>query len=103
MEITLTKDNFKKEVLQSELPVLVDFWAVWCGPCKMLAPTLSEIAEEYAGKVKVGKVNVDEQPELATLFQVDSIPTLFYFRDGQLAEMLVGLQPKERIQALLNG
>ena len=102
MEITLTEQNFKQEVLESDLPVLVDFWATWCGPCMMLAPTLSELSEEYAGKVKIGKVNVDEQPNLAAIFRVDSIPTLFYFRNGQPVETLVGLQPKERIQALLN-
>lgn len=102
MEITLTEQNFKHEVLESDLPVLVDFWASWCGPCMMLAPALSELAEEYAGKVKIGKVNVDEQPNLAAIFRVESIPTLFYFQNGQPVETLVGLQPKERIQALLN-
>ena len=100
-EITLTKDNFDAEVMQSDVPVLVDFWAVWCGPCQMLAPTIEEIANEYEGKVKVGKVNVDEQPELAQKYGIMSIPTLIYFKDGQVAEQTMGVQPKEIIEALI--
>ena len=100
-EITLTKDNFDAEVMQSDVPVLVDFWAVWCGPCQMLAPTIEEIANEYEGKIKVGKVNVDEQPELAQKYGIMSIPTLIYFKDGQVAEQTMGVQPKESIEALI--
>ena len=100
-ELTITKENFEAEVLHSELPVLLDFWATWCGPCKMLAPVVAEIAEEYAGKVKVGKVNVDEQPELATAFKVNSIPTVVVIRDGKIADVSVGYRPKEQITAML--
>lgn len=100
-EITLTKDNFEQEVLKSDIPVLVDFWAVWCGPCQMLAPTIAELAEEYEGKVKVGKVNVDEEPELSQQYGIMSIPTLIYFKDGQVAEQTMGVQPKESIAAML--
>ena len=101
MEVTITKDNFEAEVLRSEIPVLVDFWATWCGPCRMLAPVISEIAEEYAGTVKVGKVNVDEEPELAMQFRVDSIPTVMLFREGRLVNTTVGFRPKEQIAAML--
>ena len=101
MEITITKNNFEAEVLRSEIPVLVDFWATWCGPCRMLAPVISEIAEEYAGTVKVGKVNVDEEPELAMQFRVDSIPTVMLFREGRLVNTTVGFRPKEQIAAML--
>ena len=100
-EITLTKENFETEVLKSDLPVLIDFWAVWCGPGKMLAPFIADIAEEYDGKVKVGKVNVDEQPELAAAFQISSIPTLVVMKDGKMTGESVGYQPKERIVAFL--
>ncbi len=101
MEVTITKNNFEAEVLRSEIPVLVDFWATWCGPCRMLAPVISEIAEEYAGTVKVGKVNVDEEPELAMQFRVDSIPTVMLFREGRLVNTTVGFRPKEQITAML--
>ena len=96
-EIILTKENFEAEVLQSKQPVLVDFWATWCGPCQMLAPTVAAIAEEYAGKVKVGKVNVDEQPELANAFRISAIPTLLVFREGKVAEQSVGYCQKEKL------
>ena len=101
-EITITKENFEEEVLRAEMPVLVDFWASWCGPCRMIAPVVAEIAEAYAGKVKVGKVNVDEQPELAAGFRVDSIPTLVLFRDGQPVNAAVGVIPREQIEAMLD-
>ena len=101
MEVTITKNNFEAEVLRSEIPVLVDFWATWCGPCRMLAPVSSEIAEEYAGTVKVGKVNVDEEPELAMQFRVDSIPTVMLFKEGRLVNTTVGFRPKEQITAML--
>ena len=101
MEVTITKNNFEAEVLCSEIPVLVDFWATWCGPCRMLAPVIGEIAEEYAGTVKVGKVNVDEEPELAMQFRVDSIPTVMLFKEGRLVNTTVGFRPKEQITAML--
>jgi thioredoxin 1 len=100
-EITVTTGNFEEEVLRSDKPVLVDFWASWCGPCKMLAPVLSEIAEEYEGKIKVGKVNVDEQPSLAAQFRVASIPMLVLFRDGQPVNTVVGYRPKNELLAAL--
>ena len=100
-EITLTKDNFEAEVINSDKPVLVDFWAVWCGPCQALAPTIKEIAEDYEGKIKIGKVNVDEQPELAQQFGILSIPTLIYFKDGKEEDKIIGLQTKADIEAIL--
>lgn len=102
MEITLTKENFETEVLKSELPVLVDFWASWCGPCKMLAPTVAEIAEEYSGKVKVGKVNVDEEDELSREYGIVSIPTVILFKNGQPVKTSVGLVPKETLTAMFS-
>jgi thioredoxin 1 len=101
MEVTITKENFESEVLKSNLPVLVDFWASWCGPCKMLGPVLSEVAEELDGKIKVGKINVDEQQELAMQFQVMSIPTLMVFKDGKVVNSSVGFIPKAQIKELV--
>ena len=100
-EITINKSNFESEVIKSEVPVLLDFWAVWCPPCRMLAPVVEEIAPEYEGKVKVGKVNVDEEPELAAMFRVENIPTVVVMKDGKVADTSVGYQPKERITAML--
>lgn len=103
MEIlTLTADNFEEEVIGAELPVLVDFWASWCGPCRMFSPIVDEFAEENEGKVKVGKVNIDDEPELANRFGVMSIPTAILFRGGEIEETLVGVRPKEELEALLN-
>ena len=102
MEITITKENFEAEVLNSSVPVLLDFWATWCGPCMMIAPTLEEIARENAGKLKVGKVNVDEQMELAMKFGVTSIPLLVVMEGGQITKKAVGAMPKARIEALFN-
>ena len=101
MEITITNDNFESEVLNSSVPVLLDFWAVWCGPCRMIAPALAQIAEENAGKLKVGKVNVDEEMELAMRFGVTSIPMLVVMKDGKIVNKAVGAMPKEKIEALL--
>ncbi|MBC8611755.1 Thioredoxin [uncultured Ruminococcus sp.] len=98
--ITITKENFEQEVLQAEQTVLVDFWASWCMPCKMLSPVVDEVAEENAD-VKVGKINIDEQPELAQQFRVMSIPTLAVFRGGKLVNQTVGVQPKSAIEDLI--
>ena len=100
-EITITKENFEKEVLQSEVPVLVDFWASWCGPCKMVAPIVAEIAEENEGKIKVGKINVDDEQELAAQFQIFSIPSLLVFKNGEVVNKTVGMQPKKNLEQLL--
>ena len=94
-ELKITKNNFEAEVLRSGLPVLLDFWAVWCPPCKMLSPVIQEIADEYEGRAKVGKINVDEEPELAAMFRVENIPTVVVMRDGKMAESAVGYRPKE--------
>lgn len=100
MEVTLTQENFEQEVLQSQKPVLVDFWASWCGPCRMLAPVIEEIAEKNED-IKVGKVNVDEQPELAQKYGISSIPALYFFREGEVVHTSIGLQPRESIEAQL--
>lgn len=100
-EVILTKQNFETEVLKSDIPVLVDFWATWCGPCMMLSPVIAELAEELDGKVKVGKVNVDEQNELAMQYRVASIPTLLLFKNGELSKTSVGFMPKHEIIATL--
>ena len=101
-EITITKENFESEVLRSDKPVLVDFWATWCTPCRMIAPVVAEIAAERSD-VKVGKVNVDEQPELANQFRIASIPTLLVFREGKVANQMVGVRPKAMIESMLEG
>ena len=101
-EIILSEDNFEKEVLQSEIPVLVGFWATWCGPCRMLAPTIAKIAEEQEGKIKVGKIDVDEEPELSVQYGIASIPTLMVFKNGEVVNKSIGVIPKAAIEALLN-
>ena len=102
MAKVFTTDNFETEVLKAEKPVLVDFWATWCGPCKMMAPNVEEIATEYKGKVTVGKVDVDECQELATRFGIMSIPTLIVFKDGEKKEVLVGYRLKMQIAQVLD-
>ena len=100
--LTLTQENFAQQVLQSRAPVLVDFWAEWCGPCKMIAPLLDELANEYDGKVKIGKVNIDEQQNLAAEYGVRAIPTLLIFHHGEVAAQLVGARSKRDLKASLD-
>ncbi len=100
-EIKITESNFEAEVLKADQPVLLDFWATWCGPCQMLAPVLAEIAQEYEGKVKVGKVNVDEEPSLAARFHIVSIPTVMLFKEGKAVDTVVGFRPKEQLVEML--
>lgn len=95
--IHVTTDQFDTEVLQSNVPVLVDFWAVWCGPCRAIAPHVDAISEEYAGRAKVVKLNVDEEPEIALRYGIQSIPTLLLFKDGKAQDMIVGVVPKQTI------
>lgn len=97
--VTIDKNNFQSDVLQASEPVVVDFWAEWCGPCKMIAPALEEIAAELSGKVKVAKINIDENPELAAQYGVRSIPTLMLFKGGEVADMKVGAAPKTALSA----
>ena len=101
--VTVDTNNFQTDVLQASEPVVVDFWAEWCGPCKMIAPALEEIATELAGKVKVAKVNIDENPELAAQFGVRSIPTLMIFKGGEVADMKVGAAPKTALASWIGG
>lgn len=100
-EIKLTAANFEEEVLKSDIPVLVDFWATWCGPCKMIAPIVEEIAEEYAGSVKVGKVNVDDEPALAVKYGIASIPTIMIFKAGQAVNTAIGYRTKAQLEDML--
>ena len=101
-EIILTEANFADEVLKSELPVLVDFWAEWCGPCKMLAPTLEELAAEYKGRANIGKLNVDQNPAVAEKYGIQSIPTLILFHGGEIAEQAVGAKSKSYLIEMLS-
>ncbi len=100
-EIIITKNNFETEVMQSDKPVLLDFWATWCGPCRMLAPVIDEIAVAYDGKIKVGKVNVDDEPDLAGAFQIASIPTVVLMKNGKIVKQSVGYRPKEELVKML--
>ena len=101
-KMNITKENFEAEVMSSDRPVLIDFWAPWCGPCRMLSPTISEIAEEYGDKVKVCKVNVDEQGELASTFGVMSIPTLVVIKEGKVVNSVTGVRPKDQIVSMFS-
>jgi len=98
-EVIINESNFDKEVLMSDLPVMVDFWAVWCGPCKVLGPIVEELAKDYEGKLKVGKVNVDENNALAAKYGVMSIPTLKFFKSGKLVGEMIGAAPKTSVEA----
>lgn len=100
--ITITDDNFENEVLNSNLPVLIDFWAVWCGPCKIIAPVVEQLADEYKGKLKVGKLDVDSNQEASIKYGVRSIPTLLLFKNGQVKETIIGAVPKAQIVQKIN-
>ncbi len=102
MELQLTDSSFEKEVLKSPLPVLVDFWAPWCGPCRMLGPIVEEIAKEYQGKVVVGKMNTDENPVVASKFNISAIPSMLFFKGGRVVEQMVGVHSKKDIKAKLD-
>lgn len=95
--IVVDDNNFQTEVIKSELPVLVDFWAIWCGPCKMIAPVIEELAKEYDGKLKVAKIDVDSNPQTSMQYGIRSIPTLFIFKGGQVVEQMVGALPKRQL------
>ena len=100
-ELRITRENFENEVMKSDIPVLIDFWAPWCGPCRMMGPIIEQLAEEYEGKAKVGKVNVDEEGELSQAFGVMSIPTIVLVKDGKVVKQAVGARPKAEVEAML--
>ena len=100
--LQLSEKNFEQEVVKSNIPVLVDFWAEWCGPCRMIGPIVDELAKEYTGKIKVGKVNVDEAQSLAVRFNVMSIPTLIFFKNGEAVDQIIGAMPKEELAEKIN-
>lgn len=100
-ELKITRENFENEVMKSNIPVLIDFWAPWCGPCRMMGPIIEQLAEEYEGKAKVGKVNVDEEGELSQAFGVMSIPTIVLVKDGKVVKQVVGARPKAEMEAML--
>ena len=100
--VTITEENFEQEVLQSDLPVMIDLWAVWCAPCKAIEPIVEQIANEYNGKLKVGKLDVDSNQRIAVQYGVRSIPTLLFFKDGELQDQLIGAVPKQAIVEKIN-
>jgi len=101
-DLVLTDKNFSEEVFKSQKPVLVDFWAEWCMPCQMITPIIQEIADEFGEKIKIGKLNVDENPLISTTFSVDAIPTLILFKNGKIVQKFIGVQPKEVITEIIN-
>lgn len=101
--VTLSDANFEQEVLQSDQPVLVDFWAAWCGPCRVIAPAIEEIANEYEGKARVGKLDVDHNPQVAMRYGIRSIPSLIFFKDGRPVDQLIGVVPKNVLAQKLDG
>jgi thioredoxin 1 len=103
MALEFNDDNFQAEVLDSSTDVLVDFWAPWCGPCRQIAPLVDQLAEQYEGKVKVGKVNIDDNPTVTQQYGIQSIPTLLLFRGGDVAERFVGMPPKDKLEAAMGG
>ena len=100
--VELSQDNFENEALKSDTPVLVDFWAAWCGPCRLIAPVLEELSSEYAGKAKIGKLNVDDHPQIAGRYGVMNIPTLLLFKGGKEVDRIVGVVPKEELASRIN-
>lgn len=100
--VVLNKDNFDKEAVNSDMPVIIDYWATWCGPCRMVAPIMEELSEEYDGKAKICKVNVDEESELAVKFRIMSIPTIMIYKNGQMVERIVGARSKDEFKKLLD-
>ena len=100
--IELTEENFASEVLEADMPVMIDFWAPWCGPCRMVAPVIESLADKYEGKIKVAKVNLDEHPALASQYGVRSIPAIFIFNNGEVAERAVGVQPEDTLSAMID-
>jgi len=100
--VVLNKDNFEQEAVNSDKPVMIDYWATWCGPCRMVAPIMEELSEEYDGKAKICKVNVDEESELAVKFRIMSIPTIMIYKNGQMVERVVGARSKEEFKKLLD-
>lgn len=101
-ELEITKNNFTDEVMNSDIPVLLDFWATWCGPCRMISPIVKELSEEYSGKLKVGKVNVDEEAELASAFGITSIPTIVLIKNGKTVNSSIGFMTKDQLVKMIN-
>ncbi len=102
MALKITTENFDEQVMKSDKPVLIDFWAVWCGPCRMVAPTVDKLAEDYSGRLVVGQINVDEETELAEQFKVMSIPTLYVMKNGKVVERMIGARPYEELAAVID-